>query len=274
MSCPALSRIGIAMGVLTLLSVALNAQAPANDECVAATPLSIGNNGPFDSTNATSSLPAFSCSVAAGEDVWHAYTAVCTGRVTFQTCGSAIDTAIELFDGTCAALNVLACDDNGCGLQSSVRALLTQGATYYLRVGIASGTTGAYQVQVSHSGNLGTFTSVATDCGSLALTPSGAPTVAGTIRYEMTGVVGTPFLWFGLPIAPLSICPSTTCALGADIGVAGSSTVFQFTLPCDPTILGGRIAVQGADMELVTGSCPAGEAFHISFSNTIVTQIL
>ena len=78
----------------------------------------------------------------------------------------------------------------------------------------------------------------------------------------------------GLPIGPVPICPPNPCALGADIAIAGSSTTFQFTLPCDPLILGGQIAVQGADLEIVAGSCPVGEPFRVSFTNTIVTLIL
>lgn len=274
MSLVAPARLGLCLGFILSLSPVLSAQAPPNDECGGATTLSLGSNGPFDSTGATTSSPAFPCSIPGGQDVWHTYVALCTGMVTLETCGSSIDTVIELFDGPCGTLNSLACNDDTCGTQSSVRVRLNAGTRYYLRVGIASGTPGFYQVVLSHSGTVGTFTSVPTGCGAIALTPSGAPTVGGALRYDMTGVAGTPFLWFGLPIGSIPICPPNPCALGADIGIAGSSTTFQFTLPCDPLILGGQIAVQGADLEVVAGSCPAGEPFRVSFTNTIVTLIL
>ncbi|MBK9386004.1 MAG: hypothetical protein IPN34_14425 [Planctomycetes bacterium] len=265
-----------ALFALAVCGAPLSAQTPTNDECAGATALAIGVNGPFDSTGATTSASSFTCNPSGAEDVWHSYTSICTGQVSFETCGSSIDTVIELYDGSCAALTSLACSDDAggaCGLASRLRVRLTQGVTYYLRVGIATGLPGSYGVIVSHSGSVGSFSTLATGCDGVSMTASGAPTVAGTIRYDLSGSTGVPFLWFGLPVGPVVICPGTTCALGAEIGVAGSSTNFQVTLPCDPTILGGVIAVQGADLQMTTGSCPAGESFHFRFSDTIVTQI-
>lgn len=276
MLSPALPRLAVLLGAFLGTVSSLVAQAPTNDECSGAIALAIGNNGPFDATGATTSVPALSCSASGAEDVWHAFTAVCTGQVSFETCGAAFDTVIELYDGSCGALNSLACNDDApgaCAPASSVRFRLTQGVTYYLRVGAASGSASGYSVLVSHSGSIGSFSSVATGCGAVTMAASGAPTVAGSLRYEMGGASGMPFLWFGLPVGPFALCPGTTCALGADIGVAGSSTLFQFTLPCDPTILGGVIGVQGADFQMSPGSCPAGEPFFFDFTNTIITQI-
>ncbi|MBL8898971.1 MAG: hypothetical protein JNM84_15125 [Planctomycetes bacterium] len=276
MSFASLRYAAPALAALALWCAPLAAQTPANDECAGATALAIGGNGPFDSTGATTSASSFTCNPSGTDDVWHSYTSICTGQVTFETCGSAIDTVLELYDGTCGALNSLACSDDAggtCGVASRVRVRLTQGVTYFLRVGIATGLPGSYSVLVSHSGSLGSFTTLATGCDGVSMTASGAPTVAGAIRYDLSGSTGLPFLWIGMPVGPTVICPGTTCALGADIGVAGSSTTFQATLPCDPTILGGVIAVQGADLQMTTGSCPAGETFHFRFSDTIVTQI-
>ena len=43
--------------------------------------------------------------------------------------------ALEAFDGTCGALNPIVCNDDFCGLQSTLSFPSTMGQTYYVRMG-------------------------------------------------------------------------------------------------------------------------------------------
>lgn len=120
------------------VAIALPASALAqNDECAAALPLSNGVPVAFDTTAATLSATPWPCANSTAPDLWYSYTATATGvSLTFSTCGSSYDTALEVFDGTCAALISIDCNDDSCGLQSSVVLnSVTAGQTYLVRVG-------------------------------------------------------------------------------------------------------------------------------------------
>ncbi|MEZ6015637.1 MAG: hypothetical protein R3F49_11015 [Planctomycetota bacterium] len=91
-----------------------------NDECSTAQVVTAGSYA-FDTTLATLSPELWPCANAGGPDLWYTYTATTTGNVTFSTCtGTSFDTALEAFDGTCANLASIACNDDSCGLQSRV----------------------------------------------------------------------------------------------------------------------------------------------------------
>jgi hypothetical protein len=111
----------------------INPFVPAvNDECSGALPIFAGVTPGLSSANATTSAASACASISS--DVWFAFTAQCNGVHTFQTCGyTGDDTVIALY-GSCGGAQ-LACDDQGCGSQSTISVGLTAGATYYLRVG-------------------------------------------------------------------------------------------------------------------------------------------
>ena len=129
----------------TLLAVAsaLTAAAVAqNDDCTTASPLSLGSVA-YDTSAATQSGVAWPCAGTGAPDLWYTFTAANAGTFVFDTCGSSYDTAIELFDGSCAALNSLICNDDSCGLQSSASTPLNAGDSLFIRVGGWNGSTGA-----------------------------------------------------------------------------------------------------------------------------------
>jgi len=140
-----------------------------NDDCTGALPLVGGLNGPFDNLTATTSF-AWPCALG-GNDVWFSYVAPATANVTFRTCGqAAFDTAIEVFDGTagCGSLTSIICNDDNCGLQSSVTIAATQGTTYFVRVGGFNGARGTFSLEVGISSST---TSYGTGCVSVAGNP-------------------------------------------------------------------------------------------------------
>lgn len=128
----------LAVALATLTSATSWAQ---NDECAQAQVLSVGSVA-FDTTTATQSVTAWPCAGGGGPDLWYSYTAAANSTVTLSTCGSTYDTALEVFTGTCAALVPLDCNDDSCGLQSSISFGATAGTTYLVRVGGFSGSFG------------------------------------------------------------------------------------------------------------------------------------
>lgn len=122
------------LSIATLVALAPIASAQ-NDECATALPLVLDVPTPFDTTLATQSLPAWPCAATTAPDVWYSVQFPASGIATISTCGSLYDTALELFDGTCAALTSLVCNDDSCGLQSSISFTATAGTTYLVRVG-------------------------------------------------------------------------------------------------------------------------------------------
>ncbi|MEM1450720.1 MAG: hypothetical protein AAGI22_16490, partial [Planctomycetota bacterium] len=129
--------------------------AQANDDCSGAIALTSGTAVAFDTTAATAGA-AFACAAGGGPDLWYSYTSTMAGsNVSVQTCGSAYDTALEVFDGSCAAPNLIECNDDACGLQSTVDVANTAaGATYLIRVGGFNGSTGTGTIIVSESQDL------------------------------------------------------------------------------------------------------------------------
>jgi hypothetical protein len=104
---------------------------PPNDECANAIPAVLGNNA-FDSTTATTSSPAAACG-ALGSDLWYTFTPASSGTLTVATCGlSGSDTALAIYSNCTTSI---ACNDDFCGLQSTVSACVNANQTYLLRIG-------------------------------------------------------------------------------------------------------------------------------------------
>ena len=78
-----------------------------------------------------------------GSDIWFRYTASDTGTLTVSLCGSLYDTKLAFYgSAACPPTNILACNDDFCGLQSEISAPVTNGETYTIRVGGFYGKTG------------------------------------------------------------------------------------------------------------------------------------
>ncbi|MBK9385562.1 MAG: hypothetical protein IPN34_12195 [Planctomycetes bacterium] len=245
-----------------------------NDECIGATPLSVGDNGPFTTVGATTSSPSMGCS-SASCDVWHSFTAPCSGDWIFDTCGAAFDTVLQVYSGSCASPTSLGCNDDACGLQSRVTATgLLAGQTVLVRVGGFAGLQGTYGLRASLTGEVGSISNVATRCGGLRLSATGAPTLASSLTFTLGGGSGATTLWFGAAIGPIQICSPEPCALGANLDVIlGSVTSVRIPVPCDGSLIGGSVACQGVDLILAPGTCPPGQGFHLDFSNTLIVTL-
>lgn len=118
----------------------------ANDICEGAEDLVGYGEFPFNNTAAsTDGQPDPLCDAFGtqqiGKDVWFCWTSPCDGEITIRTCNLAeFDTKIAVYDQCeCLSLrqgvNVLACNDDACGLQSSVTFNASLGNAYLLRLG-------------------------------------------------------------------------------------------------------------------------------------------
>ncbi len=133
--------------------------APENDECTGAIELFDGVTGitNFNATTGAPQPPADQCtffgSATVNNDVWYSYTPTCGGTVTMSFCaaegGSAtFDTKLAVWTGPdCDNLEIVACNDDTCGLQSQVTFEAVCGQGYYIQFG-------AFSAVGSGSGNL------------------------------------------------------------------------------------------------------------------------
>lgn len=127
--------------------------AVAQDECAVADPITPGVTTMFDNTGATFSAgaPAFSCGNGGSDplDLWYTFTATASYNADVSTCGSAFDTRVEVYSGDCMNLVSEGCNDDSCGLQSSLNVDLVDGTTYFVRVAGFSGGSGMGNLDVS-----------------------------------------------------------------------------------------------------------------------------
>ena len=124
--------------------------APPNDDCANPTRI-LQNAGPiaFDTTTATTSSPPMSCG-SGGSDIWFDYIAPNT-NVEITLCGSSFDTVLEVYEYSvgCGSHTSIACNDDACGLQSSVIATTTPGNLLIIRVGGFAGAAGTGTIEIA-----------------------------------------------------------------------------------------------------------------------------
>jgi hypothetical protein len=123
----------------------------ANDLCANATPITVGTT-PFSTDGATTDGPTEpNCSFCCGDlqvnqDIWYTFTAPCTGSATLDTCSATWDTKLAVYAGSGCPTQpgtALACNDDSCGLRSSITWNTTANAVYKIRVGGYLTNTGA-----------------------------------------------------------------------------------------------------------------------------------
>lgn len=225
------SVCAILLGATGTLAPIAKAQL-ANDECTGSVHVLDGSNGPYDTTGATTSAPAWPCA-GGGNDLWFLYVATCTGSLTVDTCGAGYDTAIELFDAACGPCpNFVGgvCNDDFCGFQSSAVIAVTQGSIIFIRVGGYNSATGPFSLNIV--------------CGS-TLAPDDECTGATPVTIGVNA---------GLDTVNYTSSSTWPCAAGG-----GSDRWFSFTPRCAgsytfDTCSGARTF--DTAIELLQGPCP------------------
>ncbi len=212
-----------------------------NDDCAMADVIAGPGTFAVDTTTATASGPLPGCT-GVQADVWFQWTATATGTATVSTCGGVTaDSAIAAWSGTGCPTTVLACNDDACGLQSTINFPVTNGTSYMLQFfGFAATTySGTFTIVNAGppSGDLCTATIPIAGVGSFPFDNTSATTgtqgqmEAACLSFGQTGI--TNDIWYTWT------CPSN-----------GTATV-SF---CGGTTMDSKIAVYAG------GACPAAAA--------------
>jgi|GEM_PF-1662912 len=131
-----------------------------NDNCPDADVVVGLGTFPFDNSSASQDGPPHAACLAFGadqidNDVWFAWTAPVSGDAIVETCDlTTVDTKMAMYSGTACPVDdarLLACNDDTCGLQSSLRVPVLAGQDYLIRLGTfpgAGGGVGSFTIDV------------------------------------------------------------------------------------------------------------------------------
>ena len=104
-----------------------------NDPCSGALPITCNQTIAGSTSSFNPDIIPGGCGFSVSGGVWYSFEG--TGdMITASLCGSAYDTQISVFTGSCAGLNCINTNDDLCGLQSEVAFLSYAGTTYYILV--------------------------------------------------------------------------------------------------------------------------------------------
>ncbi len=212
---------------------------PVGDTCGTAPIVNEGTH-PYNLAGATNDWAGSCGATGTAEDVWLRYVATQTGTCTVSTCGLTGGDSVLAALSSCAGPE-LACNDDSCGLQSTVAFPVSAGNTYYIRIADFAGGT--------HSGSVSI--SVTAPATNENCDPSNPVLALGVPQFgNNTGATTDVFL--------NDIC-------GPFVGSGGSADLFyQFTAPAADTY---RFNTCGSTIDSVIavfGGCPADE-----FSNLL-----
>jgi hypothetical protein len=282
--------------VVTVVFTTNTPSAPANDDCLGATPLTVvagACTAPTTGTNlgATSSTNVANptCSNFSGGDVWFSFVAPTNGIVNIETgsvSGSDVtDTGVALYTGSCGNLTEVDCDDDSStGFFSLINATgLTPGNTYYVRVfDYANAEFGDFTICATTAvpcpavTDLLATSSAIGNSTSIAFTPS-TPATSYTVTYAATGgatqtvttpVTASPIVLSGLtPYTSYSITVVGNC--GGGLTSAPATLTFLTTPYCNGTAdgLGGdcsatsisTVAIAGTTLNNANNGCTSVE---------------
>jgi hypothetical protein len=125
----------------------------------------------------------------------------------------------------------------------------------------------------AHTGT-GGVQAVATGCGALDTNHNGVAAIGRTLDVSLNST-GTPLFLLGLPTPPVTVCGArpTRCALGVlPILQVFATQRFTAPIPCDRSLLGSTLALQGVDIG-ATGGCGAGTTgVPLVMGDTLVIQ--
>jgi hypothetical protein len=116
---------------------------PSNDNCGSAATLTEGLTA-FTSLGATTDGPVEECADGLA-DVWYRFLAMCDGQATISVCDADFDTQLAAYPASCPSGDntALACNNDGCGLQSSISFSVEAGNLYRVRIAGVDGATGS-----------------------------------------------------------------------------------------------------------------------------------
>jgi Secretion system C-terminal sorting domain len=197
--------------------------APINDFCSAAININCGQTITGSTALCTSdAVPTCTTSLNTAPGIWYQF--VGDGSpVTMSLCGSAYDTKIGIFTGTCGVLTCVIGNDDFCGLQSQVTFNTNAAVTYYVLV------TGFNTA----SGNFTLVRTCAPPCAGVpspgAVTPVTTTTCVGNnVTLTCSGYSANSALTFQWSSGPAAVGPYTNI-------VGATSNIYTFAAPAATT---------------------------------------
>ncbi|MBX3405314.1 MAG: hypothetical protein KF869_01015 [Phycisphaeraceae bacterium] len=180
---------------------------PPNDDCATAEILFGGVTAFGDNTNANTTVVldgASGCTFAgvpANLDVWYRFTPAQNDVYVIETCGSPLDTVLSVWT-SCPGnqlVDMIACNDDFCGLQSQVTLPMNAGQTYFIRVAGWNNSAGPFQLLVLADSSGGALNINA------PLTFNTDQTINNNVNLYIPGVLGgsghilvnATFNWYG-----------------------------------------------------------------------------
>jgi hypothetical protein len=119
---------------------------PSNDTCAGA--INVGSGGTFSGTTCGASSETSSGCGGSGPDVYYTMTLSSRSDVSINTCsGTSFDSVLHIRSGGCPGTEVV-CNDDGCGVQSTITTTLDAG-TYTIVVDSFGSTTGPFSLSVT-----------------------------------------------------------------------------------------------------------------------------
>jgi hypothetical protein len=247
----------VAIITALVLGASIVSAQPGNDNCPSSTPILLDGSPVTGSTGGANTNMLAPCVGSFGADVWFHFTAPYTGTATASTCGAtSFDTVVVIRAYPCG-ITVIACNDDSCGLQSSVSFPITMGATYQVQLGGYGGATGSYTLALT-----GVPAPVANDHCNTALPISLGPIVTGnnagaTVGPEPTsGCASTNRdVWYSF-VAPF--CGSFTVST-CETGTNFDTVLGVFQGPCSALT---PVACNDDDSSCVSSSVSSRVSFN------------
>ncbi len=145
------------------LAFVQSAGAQGSDNCATPTVASGGTTFAFNNATATTGAEGQGSSncnqfgtTAVQRDVWFTWVGPTTGTYTLQVCGmTSVDTKMAIYSGAvCPTGQALACNDDSCGLQSSLTFSSVAGSSYMIQIGVfqnSAGGSGTFSITAGGS---------------------------------------------------------------------------------------------------------------------------
>ncbi len=119
---------------------------PPGDACVDA--VEVFTNQPLTATSVGAvGTDVTTCGTNDFRDIWHIWTADCTGIAAFEQCQPDFDSTMAIFD-SCGGTQLACSDDGFCRPGETILLDVIQGETYFIRIAGHQGATGTYTLNV------------------------------------------------------------------------------------------------------------------------------
>ena len=168
---------------------------PPGDNCVDA--IEVFTNQPLVGTNIGAAGDDVStCGTNDNNDIWHIWTADCTGIAAFEQCEPDFDSTMAIFDA-CGGTQLACTDDAVCAPGETIFLDVVEGESYFIRI-------------AGHQGAAGTFTLNVDACDSVRACCGGNPVICIPQTRRQCLTLG------GEPQAPGSVCGADADGNGVD----------------------------------------------------------